>query len=66
MFDEIDFRVARQLRLQQFIGIALFFAGLCVMANHVAGRIHEMRDASTWATSMAAPAAATTTLQRRA
>jgi hypothetical protein len=54
------------LRLQQIVGIALFVAGLCVMANHVGGRIHEMRDTSTWSTSMVPPAAAATTLHRHA
>jgi hypothetical protein len=54
------------LRLRQFIGIALFVAGLCVMANHLVSRIQDARDSSTWSTSSMAPAATTATIHRRA
>ena len=66
MFNEIDFRFPGQLRLRQFIGIALFVAGLCVMANHLVSRIQDARDSSTWSTSSMAPAATTATIHRRA
>jgi hypothetical protein len=65
VFSEIALHVLGQLRLQQFIGIVLFVAGLCAMANHMASGIHEIRESSTWSTSPAAPASSTTNLYRR-
>jgi hypothetical protein len=66
VFSEIDFDVPGQLRLRQFIGIALFLAGLCVMAHHLVSRIQEVLDSSTWSTSSVAPTTTTSTLHRRA
>lgn len=60
MFGEIAFRVPGQLWLKQFIGIVLFVAGLCVMADHLVGGIHEMRESFTWSTLPVSPAVAGT------
>jgi hypothetical protein len=65
VFSEIDFHVPEKLRLRQFVGIALFAAGVCVMAHDLVSRIQEVRESSTWSTSSVAPAAITATLYRR-